>query len=157
MPIWRRRNRATPVSLRVSTRSPATVTVPLVGRSRPAIRLSSVDLPLPEGPMIATALAGRDLQADVVHGGLAAVVVALRDFADLDQRIGDSVKVVLIGIPLGGALGEKVPGPCTARATLAASRASPVRRHPAEVRLRGGASSPAGREACGMGAAPWLP
>ena len=55
MPISRRRNRATPVSLSVSTRSPATVTVPAVGRSRPAMRLSSVDLPLPEGPMIAMA------------------------------------------------------------------------------------------------------
>ena len=58
MPIWRRRNRATPVSLSLSTRSPATVTVPLVGRSRPAMRLSSVDLPLPDGPMTATASPG---------------------------------------------------------------------------------------------------
>jgi hypothetical protein len=55
MPICCRRNRATPVSLRLSIRSPATVTVPRVGRSRPATRLSSVDLPLPDGPMTATA------------------------------------------------------------------------------------------------------
>ena len=34
---------------------PATVTVPLVGRSSPAIRLSTVDLPLPDGPIKATA------------------------------------------------------------------------------------------------------
>ena len=34
-------------------RRPATVTVPAVGRSSPAMRLSRVDLPLPEGPMTA--------------------------------------------------------------------------------------------------------
>ena len=44
--------------------------------------LSSVDLPLPDGPMIATESPGRDLQADVVDGGVAAVVVALRGFAE---------------------------------------------------------------------------
>src|SRR5215470_4009029 len=54
IPTWRRRYCATPVSLSVSTRSPPTVMAPLVGRSSPAIRLSSVDFPLPEGPMIAT-------------------------------------------------------------------------------------------------------
>ncbi len=32
---------------------PATLTMPVVGLSRPAIRLSSVDFPLPEGPMMA--------------------------------------------------------------------------------------------------------
>ena len=35
-------------------RSPATMTVPPVGRSRPATRLSRVDLPLPDGPITAT-------------------------------------------------------------------------------------------------------
>src|SRR6516164_3308464 len=54
MPTWRRRNRATPVSLSRSIRSPATVTVPLVGRSSPAIMFSSVDFPLPDGPITAT-------------------------------------------------------------------------------------------------------
>ena len=54
IPTRRRRYRARPVSLSVSTRWPPTVTAPLVGRSSPAIRLSSVDFPLPEGPMIAT-------------------------------------------------------------------------------------------------------
>jgi len=34
------------------------VTVPLVGRSRPAIMFSSVDFPLPEGPITATASPG---------------------------------------------------------------------------------------------------
>src|SRR5205823_4544339 len=32
---------------------PSSVTTPLVGRSSPATRLSSVDLPLPDGPMMA--------------------------------------------------------------------------------------------------------
>src|SRR5215469_14548428 len=54
MPIRSLRKRASPVSLSESIRCPATVTVPLVGRSRPAIRFSSVDLPLPDGPMTAT-------------------------------------------------------------------------------------------------------
>jgi hypothetical protein len=58
MPTCCRRNRATPVSLSRSIRWPATVTVPLVGRSRPAIMFSSVDLPLPDGPITATASPG---------------------------------------------------------------------------------------------------
>ena len=55
MPTCSRRNLADPVSLSESMRWPSTVTEPLVGRSSPAIRLSRVDLPLPDGPMIATA------------------------------------------------------------------------------------------------------
>ncbi len=54
IPTWRARNRASALSLRVSIRRPATVTAPEVGRSRPAMRLSSVDFPLPDGPMTAT-------------------------------------------------------------------------------------------------------
>jgi hypothetical protein len=55
VPTCRRRNRAAAVSDSVSTRCWPTRTTPLVGRSIPAMRLSSVDLPLPDGPMIATA------------------------------------------------------------------------------------------------------
>ena len=55
IPTCRRRNRAAPASLSMSTRSSPTRTAPLVGRSIPAMRLSRVDLPLPDGPMIATA------------------------------------------------------------------------------------------------------
>ena len=58
MPTCRRRNRARPVSLSLSTRSSPTRTSPLVGRSSPAIRLSSVDLPLPDGPITASASPG---------------------------------------------------------------------------------------------------
>ena len=54
IPMWRARNLASALSPRVSIRRPATVTVPAVGRSSPAMRLSSVDLPLPDGPMTAT-------------------------------------------------------------------------------------------------------
>ena len=42
----------------MSTRSSPTRTAPLVGLSIPAMRLSSVDLPLPDGPMMATASPG---------------------------------------------------------------------------------------------------
>ncbi len=54
IPTCRARNLASAASPRVSIRRPATVTVPAVGRSSPAMRLSSVDLPLPDGPMTAT-------------------------------------------------------------------------------------------------------
>ena len=53
IPTCRARNLASAVSPSVSIRSPATVTVPDVGLSRPATRLSSVDFPLPDGPMTA--------------------------------------------------------------------------------------------------------
>ena len=53
IPTCRARNLASPLSLRLSIRRPATVTVPAVGRSSPATRLSRVDFPLPEGPMTA--------------------------------------------------------------------------------------------------------
>src|SRR5579883_2895223 len=59
MPIRVLRYFADALSLSSSTRVPATVTVPAVGRSRPATRLSTVDLPLPEGPRIATASPAR--------------------------------------------------------------------------------------------------
>ena len=52
-PTFVRRNCAAPVSLSRSTRTPATSISPRVGRSRPPIMLSSVDLPPPDGPMIA--------------------------------------------------------------------------------------------------------
>ena len=58
MPTCRRRNRAAAVSLSLSTRSPPTQTAPAVGRSSAAMRLSSVDLPLPDCPMMATASPG---------------------------------------------------------------------------------------------------
>src|SRR6185437_837414 len=54
MPIEARRYFAEPASPSWSTRVPSTVTVPLEGLSRPAIRFSSVDFPLPEWPRIAT-------------------------------------------------------------------------------------------------------
>ena len=79
MPTWRRRNRAAPASLSMSTRSSPTRTAPLVGLSIPAMRLSSVDLPLPDGPMMATASPGVDPQAHVVDGGRGRAVVALGD------------------------------------------------------------------------------
>src|SRR5216684_574971 len=52
-PIRERRNRASSASLRPASAVPPTVTVPDVGRSSPATRLRSVDLPPPDGPMMA--------------------------------------------------------------------------------------------------------
>ena len=53
-PTWRRRSRASRVLLSSSVRTPASATVPSSARSSPATRCSSVDLPLPDGPISAT-------------------------------------------------------------------------------------------------------
>ena len=63
---------------------PSTSTAPAVGASSPPARLSSVDLPEPDGPMTATSSPGCDGQADVaqrVDGGVAGAV----DAADVTQ------------------------------------------------------------------------
>src|SRR6185436_18185583 len=53
-PIVRRRKRASSVSPRRVTSTPSTAIEPPLGVSRPAMRPSSVDLPLPDGPVTAT-------------------------------------------------------------------------------------------------------
>ena len=55
-PMVRARQAASCAALIALTSSPATRTVPRVGLSRPATRLSSVDLPEPDGPMSAVKL-----------------------------------------------------------------------------------------------------
>src|SRR5262245_62171664 len=52
MPILRRRNRASASSSSVDSVSPATITVPVSGRSSPAMTIRSVDFPEPDGPTI---------------------------------------------------------------------------------------------------------
>ena len=52
-PMWRRRSFVSAVSLMAPRSWPATRTRPQVGRSSPASRCMSVDLPEPDGPMIA--------------------------------------------------------------------------------------------------------
>ena len=54
IPMVRPRQTASCSSLIWSSLLPATVTVPAVDRSMPAMRLMMVDLPLPDGPVIAT-------------------------------------------------------------------------------------------------------
>jgi hypothetical protein len=54
MPMLRPRQTASFSSVIWSRRLPFTVTVPAVGRSMPAMRLTIVLLPLPDGPVIAT-------------------------------------------------------------------------------------------------------
>src|SRR5664279_635968 len=51
MPIWRPRKRASASSSRALNAVPPTTTSPLSGRSSPAITISSVDFPEPEGPI----------------------------------------------------------------------------------------------------------
>ena len=52
-PMWSRRSIVSSVSSSVVTSTPATVTSPDVGLSRPARMCMSVDLPEPDGPMTA--------------------------------------------------------------------------------------------------------
>src|ERR1700722_6752206 len=54
IPMWRRRSCESSSSVRPVTSSPATVIVPSSATSSPAIKLRSVDLPHPEGPISAT-------------------------------------------------------------------------------------------------------
>ncbi len=61
----------------VSMRCPATVTVPAVGRSSPAMRLSRVDFPDPDGPMIAATSPAATRDADLGQRGPAALLVGL--------------------------------------------------------------------------------
>ena len=68
--MWRARNRASALSPRVSMRCPATVTVPAVGRSSPAIRLSRVDFPDPDGPLIAATSPAATLMLTSMSAGL---------------------------------------------------------------------------------------
>ena len=63
MPISRPRSRASPSSSRPVRSWPATTTRPALGRSSPAMTISSVDLPLPEGPTRPSEVAGGDRQA----------------------------------------------------------------------------------------------
>src|SRR6516164_3856029 len=51
MPTWRPRKRASASSSRALKGVPLTTTSPLSGRSSPAITISSVDLPEPDGPI----------------------------------------------------------------------------------------------------------
>ena len=52
--MWRRRRRVSFASGSAVIASPAIVTLPLEGVSRPARMCMSVDLPEPEGPITAT-------------------------------------------------------------------------------------------------------
>ena len=55
MPTWRPRKRASASSSSRPRSSPATTTEPVSGRSSPAMTISSVDLPEPDGPTRPTA------------------------------------------------------------------------------------------------------
>ena len=76
MPIRRRRYSARPFSFSVPRSSPCTTMGPDVGRSSPATMLSSVDLPLPDGPITATASPALDLQRHPVQCDGFAVLLA---------------------------------------------------------------------------------
>ena len=70
--------------------TPATCDLARDGLSMPAIRLSSVDLPEPDGPISATKSPARHVEVDVDQhrDHLVAAHVVLGQAADLDQRLG---------------------------------------------------------------------
>ena len=61
---------------------------PVDGASRPAISPSSVDLPLPDGPVIATTWPARDVEIDRMQDGehAGAARHRFRDAAQLDHE-----------------------------------------------------------------------
>src|ERR1019366_6423318 len=73
MPTWRPRKRASASSSRALKGVPLTTTSPLSGRSSPAITISKVDLPEPDGPIrpIASPDATRRLISLGMGGGAA--------------------------------------------------------------------------------------
>ena len=91
--------------MRVNPLAADQVTVPQVGRSSPAIRLSSVDFPLPDGPMIGDGLAAGDLRADVRHRGQPVLVIPFAHVGELHQSIhaGTHRRMTLLAL-LAGAI-----------------------------------------------------
>src|SRR5436309_11595007 len=63
MPTWRPRNRASASSSSALKGVPLTTTSPLSGRSSPAITISSVDFPEPDGPISPIASPGATLRS----------------------------------------------------------------------------------------------
>src|SRR4030081_634167 len=63
MPTWRPRNRASASSSSALKGGPLTTTSPLSGRSSPAITISSVDFPEPDGPISPIASPGATLRS----------------------------------------------------------------------------------------------
>jgi hypothetical protein len=59
-PTFSRRSNVSALSSSAPSSTPSSVTVPLVGRSSPARMCISVDLPEPDGPMIAANRAGEN-------------------------------------------------------------------------------------------------
>ena len=88
MPTWRPRQIASCSSLIASIRWPSTVTVPAVGRSMPVIMFMIVDLPLPDGPTIATISPLCDRQVDAAQRRVLELAgpVDLLDALEADQR-----------------------------------------------------------------------
>ena len=67
MPMCRRRMIASSSSVLPTSDIPASSSSPSVGESRPATRLSNVDLPHPDGPIDRDELAGAHLEVDAAQ------------------------------------------------------------------------------------------
>ena len=86
-PTFRERHSASCAAVIALTSAPPTRTVPLVGLSSPAMRLSRVDLPEPDGPMRAVKRALLDVHREAGEDvdPLGVAVEGLVDVSDFDQ------------------------------------------------------------------------
>ena len=73
MPTLRPRKRASVSSLSVPNASPATTTEPVSARSNPAVTMSRVDLPEPDGPTSAVTVPGGAVKETPWRTGLPSV------------------------------------------------------------------------------------
>ena len=91
-PILSRRRRVRSSSESAATDWPSMRISPEVGRSRPPIRLRSVDLPEPEGPDDGDHLAARDLEVDGIEGyDLALAVEVFGDAGEGNHRANSMI------------------------------------------------------------------
>ena len=93
-PIRSRRSSVSALSLSEVISVSPRYTSPEVGRSRPASMCSSVDLPEPEGPMIAVNWPCAEPDADVVERGDGGVAAAVELADALGPGRGTAVEVV---------------------------------------------------------------
>ena len=158
-PTFSPRSRARSSSLSEPRSTPSSQTRPEVGRSRPASRPSSVLLPLPDGPRMATNASGRHVERDTFQDGqlapaggegLGQGLTAQHGPASLTRVAGQKLSAArahppIITVRRGRCLGWPRPW------RLAALAGCGARRRPATAVARAG--QPAGPSAAAAAAA----
>ena len=91
-PMRSRRSSVSASSSSAVSSTPSRRMLPASGRSSPAIRLSSVDLPMPDSPMTATYSPGGEHEVDAMqHAAAARTGVGLAQIAQYQHQRGRSV------------------------------------------------------------------